>query len=64
MKKTKTSIKQKSYMLDYQKQNIKQIKFTLNYNTDKSMIDFLDGVPNKQAYLKSLITADMAKKPE
>ena len=60
-KRKKATIKQKSYMLDYQKQNIKQVKFTLNYNTDQEMIDYLEKIQNKQAYLKSLIAADMKK---
>ena len=58
----KVSIKRKAYMLEYQKENVKQIKFTLNYNTDQDLITYLETIPNKNAYLKDLIRKDMESK--
>lgn len=57
----KLTNKAKAYMVEYQKANVKQIKFTLNYNTDEDMIAYLETVPNKNAYLKDLVRADMKK---
>lgn len=44
----------------YHKNNLKQIKFTLNYNTELDLINYLETKPNKQGYIKSLILKDMA----
>lgn len=49
------------YDLAYQKDNIKQVKFTLNKNTDQDIIKKLDTVQNKNGYLKDLIRKDIKK---
>ena len=49
------------YDLAYQKDNIKQVKFTLNKNTDQDIIKKLDTVQNKNGYLKDLIRQDIKK---
>lgn len=52
---------QKRASLKYQKENIVNVKFTLNRNTESDLIEWLSGQDNKQGYLKELIRADMEK---
>ena len=54
-------IEKSKYDMDYAKDNIKQVKFTLNKNTDADIIEHLDRVENKQGYIKNLIRADIKK---
>lgn len=63
-KRKKATIKQKAYIMDYQKENVKQIKFTLNKVHDLDIIEYLDGIQNKNGYLKELIRQDMKKGSE
>lgn len=63
-KRKKATIKQKAYIMDYQKENVKQIKFTLNKIHDLDIIEYLDGIQNKNGYLKDLIRQDMKKGSE
>ena len=49
------------YDMEYQKENVKQVKFTLNKNTDQDIIKKLDTVQNKNGYLKDLIRKDIKK---
>lgn len=63
-KRKKATIKQKAYIMDYQKENVKQIKFTLSKIHDLDIIEYLDGIQNKNGYLKDLIRADMKKGSE
>ena len=58
----KTPIKQMAKSMEYHKENLKQIKFTLNRNYDQDIIDYLDSIPNKNGYLKQLIRDDMKTK--
>lgn len=46
----------------YIKNNVKRIVLNLNINTDQNMIEYMDGIENKQGYLKSLIKKDMEEK--
>lgn len=64
MPRKKATIKQKAYIMDYQKENVKQIKFTLNKIHDLDIIEHLDGIQNKNGYLKDLIRQDMKKGSE
>ena len=59
--KKKLTNKQKAYMVEYNKNNTRRIAFTLNYNTEQDLIDFIEQQPNKNAFLKSLIRAEMEK---
>lgn len=43
----------------YDASNTVQIKMKLNRKTDADILDKLDGVGNKQGYIKSLIRADI-----
>lgn len=61
MPRKKLTNKQKAYMVEYNKNNTRRIAFTLNYNTEKDLIDYLESIPNKNAYLKALIKADIEK---
>ena len=49
------------YDLNYQKQNIRQVKFVLNERTDKDIISFLETKKPLQTYLKSLIREQIKK---
>lgn len=61
MARKKLTIKQKAYMIEYAKNNCKQVKLQLNKEYDKDIIEWLDQQPNKNAYLKQLIRNDMNK---
>lgn len=45
----------------YDKENTKQVTLKLNKNTDKELIEFLDGLENKQGFIKELIKKEMLK---
>lgn len=51
----------KKSLLKYQKANIQQVKFNFHRQYDADILSFLDSLPNKQGYIKSLIRADMAR---
>lgn len=53
---------QGKYVQQYIKDNIRQIRLTLNQKTEQDLIDWLDQQPNKQGYLKQLIRADMMQR--
>ena len=53
---------QGQYTQQYIKENIRQIRFSLNQRTEQDLIDWMDQQPNKQGYLKQLIRADMESK--
>jgi hypothetical protein len=40
-------------------ENVYQFKCSFNKNTDKELIEHLTAQPNKQGYIKKLITNDM-----
>lgn len=48
----------------WQKANVSRIFIKLYKNTDADMIKFLEGVENKQGYIKQLIREDMKRKGE
>ena len=52
----------KEYDMQYAKDNIQQIKFVLNKETDADIIEWLSQQPNRAGYLKELIRKDMAEK--
>lgn len=43
----------------YNKENTKNVVLHLNINTDKDILDHLDGKENKTGYIKDLIRDDM-----
>lgn len=43
----------------YDLKNTKRYGFKFNLNTDRDIIDKLDSVENKQAYIKELIKKDL-----
>lgn len=45
----------------YDKANTVQFKIKLNKKTDKDIIDFLDGLENKQGFLKLIIREEMIR---
>ena len=45
--------------IKYDRENTKRVFIKLNKNTDKDILDYLDSIPNKQGYIKSLIRKDM-----
>ena len=44
----------------WRKNNLRQIKFELNVNTDSDVLAYLESKPNKRAYLIELIRKDIA----
>ena len=42
----------------YKKENIKSLRFEINKNTDKDILEKLETVKNKQGYVKMLIRKD------
>lgn len=46
----------------YAAKNIVRMVVQLNRNTDADILKFLEGVKNRQGYIKSLIRADIARK--
>ena len=57
----KLTNKQKAYRVEYINTKCKKITLMLVKETDKDIIDHLETVGNKNAYLKELIRKDMAK---
>lgn len=57
----KTSPKKAAYNMQYLKDNARQIKFNLSLKYDQDVIARLDGIGNKQGYIKDLIRADIAR---
>lgn len=48
----------------YVAKNIVRVVVQLNRNTDADILKHLEGVKNRQGYVKSLIRADIARKRE
>lgn len=48
----------------YAKTNMKQVKLTLNKNTDADILARLDACPNIAGYIKQLVRADIEAKPD
>ena len=57
-KATKEQIK---YIDEWQKENLKRITIKLNKHTDADILEYLDGLDNRQGYLKALIREDMER---
>ena len=45
----------------YNKANLKQIKFSLNKNTDAELIEFVEQLPNKADFFKTCIKEYLKK---
>lgn len=52
---------QKRAVAKYDALNTRRISFKFNLNTDADILAKLDGVPNKQGYIKELIRRDIKK---
>lgn len=53
--------KKSEYDIQFQKDNIKQIKFNFNKVNDKDILDHLAKQENRQGYIKDLIRKDINK---
>lgn len=53
--------KKAEYDIQFQKDNIKQIKFNFNKINDKDILDHLAKQENRQGYIKELIRKDINK---
>ena len=51
----------KEYDIKYIKTNCKQYKLLLHNEKDKDIIVYLDSLPNRNGYLKSLIRRELKK---
>lgn len=49
------------YGIAYRKGHVRQIKFDLSIEHDADILAFLDSLPNRTGYLKTLIRADIEK---
>lgn len=47
--------------IEYRRKHIKQTKLDLSLDYDADIIEYLDSLPNRQGYIKSLIRADIAR---
>jgi hypothetical protein len=64
MQKRKATNKQKAYIQEYNEINYRRISFKLHRTIDADLLEHLEKQPNKNAYLKELIRADMEKGSE
>lgn len=48
----------------WQKENVSRLFVKLYKNTDEDILKFLEGIENKQGYIKQLIRDDMKRKGE
>lgn len=48
----------------WKKKAVKSLKIDLYIKNDTDIIEYLDGMPGKQAYIRQLIRDDMARKKE
>lgn len=55
----KTSSTQIAASIRYNEKNTTRIAIALNNKTDKAIIEHLQKQPNKQGYIKNLISKDM-----
>ena len=54
--------KQLEYVASYRKSNIISLNVSLNKTYDADVIDHLNSVENKSAYIKGLVRKDMEEK--
>lgn len=52
----------KQYNLKYVKENVRQYMFKLNKKLDAELVTYLDGMENRNQYIKDLILKDMENK--
>lgn len=50
------------YNAEYNKQNIKRYELKVNKKLEADLFDYMERVPNKSEYLKTLVLNDMALK--
>lgn len=60
----KRSLALKKAQQKYNQKNSKIFNMKLNKNTDAELIEYLEGIPNKQKYLKSLVINDLQNKKQ
>jgi len=53
-----------AYDMQYAKEKLQQIRFTLNKTKDADLIEWLNKQGNKQGYLKELVRKDMEAKKQ
>lgn len=51
-----------TYVKEYIRDNIQQIKLGINRKTEAELLEWLENQPNKQGYIKELIRKDMEAK--
>ena len=61
MARRKLTNKAKAYMTEYSKTHTTRIAFQLSNEYDADILEYMKTVPNKNAYLKDLVRADMKK---
>lgn len=62
MPRRKHSQKRLTYLTEWERANIKQVKLAFNKERDNDIIEKLKEVPNNTEYVRKLIRADMKAK--
>lgn len=55
----KTTAAQRRATLKYNQSHAKNMTLSLNFQTDKDILDHLESIQNKSGYIKSLIRQDI-----
>lgn len=63
MPRRKHSQKRLTYLTEWERANIKQVKLAFNKERDNDIIEKLKEVPNNTEYVRKLIRADIEKEP-
>lgn len=59
----KTSEAQRRAVRKYAAENVKQIRFEVNKNTETDVLERLESAPLRSTYIKELIRADIQQNP-
>ena len=54
----------KKYMVDYEKENLRQIRLRINRKTEPDLLEWIEKQDNIQGYIKHLIREDMEREKE
>lgn len=53
--------KKNAYLTAWMKENTRRVSIRFNLKSESEMVEWIENIPNKQSYIKSLIKADMEK---
>ena len=55
---------QAEYMVNYEKENLRQIRLKINRKTEPELLEWIEKQENIQGYIKQLILEDMENQPK